>query len=170
MKIKRKLLSAVALLSMFAATGSHAQTSQDVAVSATVPQACVIDGFATPLAVAFGSIDATGGADATAVADLLWRCSDTTVVNFDMSAGGSGSTAARAMTHTNGTDTLSYNLYTDALHTTVWDTGVGNAPSDTGTGLQNQLSTRIYGRVLGTDAEAALPGDYSDIVTISLRL
>ena len=50
-----------------------------------------------------------------------------------LSTGGSGSYATRKMS--NGTDTLSYNLYTDAGHTIIWGDGSGGTSTNSFGGL-----------------------------------
>ena len=71
--------------------------------------------------------------------------------------------AARKLS--SGGNTVSYTLYADAAHTTIW----GNTPAtDTvaGTGNGSSQSFTVYGRVPSQGAPA--PGNYSDTITVTV--
>jgi spore coat protein U-like protein len=92
-------------------------------------------------------------------------CTNTTPYTIGLDAGtGSGATvAARKMS--SGGNTVSYALYADAAHTTIW----GNTPAgDTiaGTGNGSAQSFTVYGRVPPQGAPA--PGNYSDTITVTV--
>lgn len=170
MKIKRNLLGGAALFVMFAATSANAQQSQGMDVTATVPDACVIDNFATNLQMNFGSVDGTTGADETTDATLSWRCSAGTNATISIDGGESNDETAREMTGDNNGSTLSYNIYQDAALSTLWGTG-GNANtslSGNGLGAGDSITTTIYGVIRQVDAESAVPDDYDDLVTITI--
>jgi spore coat protein U-like protein len=92
-------------------------------------------------------------------------CTNTTPYTIGLDAGtGSGATVA-ARKLTSGGNTVSYTLYADAAHTTVW----GNTPSsDTvaATGSGSVQSFTVYGRVPPQAAPA--PGNYSDTITVTV--
>ena len=92
-------------------------------------------------------------------------CTNTTPYTIGLDAGmGSGATVA-ARKLTSGGNTVSYTLYADAAHTTVW----GNTPSsDTvaATGSGSAQSFTVYGRVPPQGAPA--PGNYSDTITVTV--
>ena len=92
-------------------------------------------------------------------------CTNTTPYTIGLDAGtGSGATVA-ARKLTSGGNTVSYALYTDAAHTTIW----GNTPSsDTAaaTGNGSAQSFTVYGRVPPQGAPA--PGNYSDTITVTV--
>jgi spore coat protein U-like protein len=92
-------------------------------------------------------------------------CTNTTPYTIGLDAGrGSGATVA-ARKLTSGGNTVSYALYADAAHTTIW----GNTPSsDTvaGTGNGSAQSFTVYGRV--PPQGAPVPGNYSDTITVTV--
>ena len=74
------------------------------------------------------------------------------------------------MVHTNGTDTLPYLLCQDAACNTPWGDGSVEANiGANGAGMGNPTNETVYGRVVGADAQAAVPGDYSETVVISVN-
>ena len=78
-----------------------------------------------------------------------------------LSAGGSGSVAARRMTGPAAAQ-INYNLYTSSAYTTVWD----NTTGVTGTGSGTDQYLQVYGRV---PAQAApTPGTYTDTITVTV--
>jgi len=92
-------------------------------------------------------------------------CTNTTPYTIGLDAGtGTGATVA-ARKLSSGGNTVSYTLYADAAHTTIW----GNTPaSDTvaGTGNGSAQSFTVYGRVPPQGAPA--PGNYSDTITVTV--
>lgn len=78
-----------------------------------------------------------------------------------INAGHSGTTSNRQMAGP-GADVVSYNLYTSADHTTVWDNTTG--VSAMGNGQDQWLP--VYARVPAQGAP--LPGNYSDTLTVTV--
>ncbi len=78
-----------------------------------------------------------------------------------LSAGGSGSVAARRMVGPASAQ-ITYNLYTSAAYTTVWDNTTG--VTGTGTGADQYL--QVFGRVPAQSAPT--PGTYTDTVTVTV--
>lgn len=86
-----------------------------------------------------------------------------------LSTGQSGSYTARIMNK--GADTLSYNLYTNSGHTTVWGDGTGGTGFQSVNclpllclGLPNVFT--VYGRI---PAQQNVPaGTYSDTITVTV--
>lgn len=85
-------------------------------------------------------------------------------IAFNKGTTSGGSITNRLMT--NGTDTLGYNLYTTVALTTVWGDGTtGSTVTGLGTGLP--LSTPVYGSINANQTNVP-PGDYSDLITVTL--
>ena len=90
-------------------------------------------------------------------------------ITLKLSAGGSGSFAARRML--SGANTLSYNIYSDAARSIVWGDGTGGSSSLT---LQNQFSllswstsAPVYGRIAA--APGTRTGNYADTIIVTVE-
>lgn len=126
-------------------------------VSATVLSTCLV----AVLPMAFGNYDTTQN---DAQADVTVTCTGTTPWTLDIDGGGSGSISAREMTD-GGSESLDYQLYTDAGRTTVFGDGAtGDTATGTGSGLPQTVT--VYGRVPASQFPAA--GAYTDTVTVTL--
>jgi spore coat protein U-like protein len=130
-------------------------TPVNVAVSASVASNCVM----TAGSVAFGAYDplvthASTNLDQTGSVSVA--CVKGTVANIGL---GNGSNYSSGRRMTNGADFLSYDLYTSAARTTVWDTTnrVGYTAAS-----KASTSLTIYGRVPSHQDVAA--GSYTDTV------
>jgi len=95
---------------------------------------------------------------------------NTLTYSIALSAGASGSYAARTMT--SGASTLSYNLYTDLARTLIWGNGIGGAQTVNGSvqGLSGSAATifnfTIYGRVPAL--QNVNPGSYTDSIVVTV--
>ena len=92
-------------------------------------------------------------------------CTNTTPYNIGLDAGtGSGATVAtRKMT--SGGATVSYSLYSDSAHATVWGNTIGtDAVAGTGNGTGQNYT--VYGRVPPQTTPA--PGTYTDTITVTV--
>lgn len=141
---------------------SAATTGTTLAVSATVTENCT----ATTTALDFGNVDVTSGDAATGTGGLSVTCTNGTTWSATADAGaGSGATfAAREMS--DGTNALTYSLYTEDTHTTVWGDGVDTSETIDGTGTGAADPHTIYASI---PADQAVPaGDYSDTVNITV--
>src|SRR3954462_7349713 len=130
-----------------------ASTTSTFAVQVSITATCTINSAST---LNFG----TQGILATTVdqtSTVQVTCTNTTPYNIGLDAGtGSGATVATRKL-TSGGNTVSYTLYSDAGHTTVW----GNTPSsDTvaASGNGSAQSFTVYGRV--PPQAAPTPGNY----------
>lgn len=92
------------------------------------------------------------------------------IFTVKLNTGGSGTFSPRKMYK--GTDTLNYNLYTDSGRTTIWGDGTGGTSFQTVDcglaclGADNNFTT--YGRIPGSQT-AAVPGSYSDTITVTVE-
>jgi len=169
MNMKRKLLGAAALFAMFSTFEANAQ--QNLNVSATVPDVCVITTPGTALNLPFdlSTLD-TAVADFTATVDFLWRCSlgNAATINLSSGAGTGADADTRYMTGPGGT--LAYTLTTPGG--VAWGDGTNGQPGYgvTGAGMAaaNEQATPIDGTVALAAAQAATTGTYTDTVVITL--
>ena len=121
----------------------------------------------TTVGVVFGTYDVFSAAPLDSTGSVSYACQgikNPDRITIDLSRGGASSFARRMV---KGAETLSYNLYLDAGHATVWGDGT------TGTSRYGPLQpldsdTRtIFGRIpAGQDASA---GAYSDTVIATIN-
>jgi spore coat protein U-like protein len=147
-----------------AMNGTNAQAStatSSFVVSATVLSVCLVT--ASPLA--FGNYDPTASTATSGSTTLAVTCTNGTPYNVGLNAGtGTGATVTtRKMTF--GSNLLSYSLYADSGHSTVWGQTVGtNTVTGTGTGLP--VTQTVYGQI---PAQQAMPiGAYTDTITVTV--
>lgn len=154
---------AAALAVAFAAVSSAAVAAEtaNMNVTATVVASCTI---AVSADLAFGNydpivtnkaapLDVLGGIDTT--------CSNGSAPVITLSLGNNAAGAVRNMS--DGTNDLSYEIYTENTHTTVWDDTTGLALA-AGTGLL--VTTPVYGRI--AEDQNVPVGAYSDVVVATV--
>ena len=167
-----------------AATAGTATTTFNV--TANVPSTCKVS--ATNLA--FGTYTPGSGA-VTGNSSISVNCTKGTAFTVALNDGSSGSTASytnRNMTGTGSADTagntastsdlLNYQLYTTATvgsGGTVWGDGSSGSSTSTvagtgaGMGTPQAVAETVYGQIPDTATnEAAVPGAYSDTVTVTV--
>ena len=122
--------------------------------------------------VAFGSYDSAADSDAAGYVDVFCTCltgADCTDLPYtlEIQAGASGSTTARQLLRSGGTETLNYGLYQDSLHTTNWGVGVQAVGRTYGTALfGGSQRTQVYGRV--PQGQFVPAGSYGETPAIAL--
>lgn len=121
-------------------------------------------------AIGFGAYDplAAGADNSMATLTLLCPTSVSAPV-VALSAGSSGSFAARRMT--NGPYLLTYNLYTTTARTVIWGDGTGGSVTVTLTtwtnsGGQRRFTRTIFGRAPALQNIGA--GPYIDTITLTV--
>lgn len=160
-----RLLAAVACIALPAPLIA-ATTSSTFETSATVANSCSVS--ATNLA--FGSITPVDNTnfDATSTVDVT--CSNGTAYNIGLDDGassGDGSVSTRRMSDGATTpEYLSYQLYSDSGHTTVWGNTV-STDTVAATGDGNTQSNTVYGRV-PSGQQTVSTGSYTDTVTVTV--
>ena len=122
--------------------------------------------------VAFGTYNPLPGTAADAAGHFTVTC-DLIVgllstYSVALSKGGSGGYSPRKMS--SGTNTLNYNLYTDAARTTIWGDGSGGSTIVSDRSLLFLLGHvvrpyDVYGRILANQ-QATFPGSFSDTITV----
>ena len=99
------------------------------------------------------------------------RCTKNTPYTVALNAGStSGGTLAQRLMGS-GVNTLQYNLYTSAAATTIFGDGTGSTGTGTGTGagVATPSTFTVYGQLPDSATnQAAVPGSYSDTVTVTV--
>jgi spore coat protein U-like protein len=143
--MKRTVL-ALTLISMIAATSAFAGTASTVNtnnITATVSAKCTIGAFS----IAFGVYDPFAAAPLDQPGTVTINCTKGTsgTVSFDLGANASG--AIRRMKDTGaGTNFLTYEVYSDAAHTIVWN-AVNTVVLGPSVSKNTALTATAYGRV-----------------------
>lgn len=136
------------------------------AASARAQASCTFNAVS---GVSFGAYDALNTSPLDQTGSVTFQCTGlgAGTVTVDLSAGNSGSYAAREMRK--GTDPLQYNLYRDASRTQIWgDATAGTfhfgpfAPAD---GVDETVT--IFGRILARQPSPV--GAYTDTVVATIN-
>jgi len=165
LKWKLLLVAAIGFASMGTA---NAQNTQNIVVTAFVPDVCIVD-VTTEDTMTFDLFDvATAVVPYDAATTLAWRCSTGFNTAITISPGGSGDQENRLLY--DGPLTLAYNLFTDGTFGTVWGDGTGTTSSVAvaGLGMANVGTTTVFGRIPLAAAQAALAGIYTDTVLVTI--
>jgi spore coat protein U-like protein len=143
--------------------------TSSLSVTSTVSNSCVIS--AGPLAFgAYDPIVANATTDRTGTATLTITCTNGAAANITIGQGSNANTGStdavplRRMVFS-GTNFLSYFLYQDAAHTTVWGNTAGTGTAYTGTGVQT-ASTTVYGVI--PQAQDTVAGSFSDSAVVTI--
>jgi spore coat protein U-like protein len=167
-----KLAMAIGAMAMAGAAMATTDGST-LAVSATVSNNCAISNgtiaFSTIQLAAnkgVGTIGTTAAAAANSGSTISVICTNGASAAITGGLGSNGSGAIRKMIGGPGpgTDLLTYELYSDSLHTTVFNTS--NSIAYAGTGLAT--SVIIYGGITGADIALAKAGSYADSVPLTI--
>jgi len=145
----------VPLLALAAGSAMAASTSTTFTVSATVVASCSVS--ATNLA--FGSYTGSAHVDQTSTVSVT--CTNGTDYSVALNDGANASGSTRRMV-SSGSNYLSYEMYSDAGRTTVWNA----AAQVTGTGNGAAQSLTVYGRI--PSGQSVPAGSYSDTVQVTV--
>ena len=119
-------------------------------------------------AVSFGAYDVFSVTATDSTGTLTYRCSGN-AKNLVISLSKGSSTTFNPRTMTNGTDTMSYNLYTDAARSTIWGDGTGGSQNYQPANPSNSTNygVTIYSRIPASQDVSA--GSYTDTVTATVN-
>lgn len=160
----QNLSSVVALPLFFILSGTaYSQTATtQFNVQITINAECQINSVQDMTFAPTGVIDTN--VDATS--NIAVQCTNGTSYNLGLDAGqASGATVATRRMTGAGAETVAYQLYSNAGHTTVWGNTIGtNTVASTGTGAAQPFT--VYGRV--PTQNTPTPGTYNDIITVTL--
>lgn len=157
----KKLLAKAAIAVLFVGAADAATTTTTFTVQMTITSSCIINSAST---LDFGSAGVLS-ANVDQTSTIQVQCTNTTPYNIGLDEGvGAGATvAARKMS--NGADTVTYSLYSNAGRTTVWGDTVGiDTVSGMGSGAAQGYT--VYGRVPPQTTPAA--ASYTDTVTVTV--
>ena len=145
-------------------SAAFAQTTNGTLnVSATVTANCTVS--TTPLA--FGNVNTLSGSNVDGTGGISVTCTNGT--SWEASAGiGSGTGASfNSRVMADGSDLLTYNLYTNAARNAIWGDGTGSSSTISSTGSGVAQNVTIYGRV-GSGQTTAPAGSYADTVAVTV--
>jgi spore coat protein U-like protein len=151
---KRFLVLSVFVVALFAAGSVLAATATtNLQVSASVAATCRITSVNN---IAFGEYDVTSETPTDAQGDMSFKCTKGTTYKTYI-------TGTRSMT--NGTDNLSFQLYSDSNRSTVFPTD--NSGSGEQAANSSTITKNIYGRIAaGQDVGV---GNYSQTLTATVE-
>jgi spore coat protein U-like protein len=166
------LLALAVTGSMFAAASANAANANgNLTVTANVASSCMVS---SPGSLAFGAYDPVNANNTTALngaGTINVRCTRGTTTTIALEEGVSPATGSNCTTPlrrmSNGTERLSYDLFSDSTRTITWGCTQGtNTTSHTSTNSANAAVLDVWGRIpAGQDVA---PGNYSDTVRILL--
>lgn len=145
------LVTLPALLVGVVPSDSSAQTGVSCSISAS--------------GVAFGSYDVLSPSPTDSTGTVTYQCTAGVFVRVELGPGSSSSFAARTLR--SGGETMKYNLYLDAGHSTVWGDGSGGSNVySTMLMVLDPVSVMVYGRVPARQDAAA--GVYNDSILATI--
>lgn len=149
---------------------ASAQTSQDTAtfdVTITLENSCELT--TAPTDMAFGTVGLLN-TDHTATSTVSVTCTDGAPYTLALDDGQNPDTIRR-MVDGGATNYVSYDLYSDSGHSTLWGDGTNFGDAVTAEGNGQEQDVTVYGRVEAADNATTPPaGSYSDTVTVEVLL
>lgn len=147
--------------SVFAATATNSMT-----VTATVANSCA---FASVTDTSFGTLDGLFSSNlSVSNGSIVAICTSGATYSIALGVGNNLSSGNRRMA--NGSNFITYQIYSDSGETTLWGDGTAGIGS-TRTGLSgtgtNQTYT-VYARIPTTPQTPVPSGSYTDTVTITI--
>ncbi|MDP9084383.1 MAG: spore coat U domain-containing protein [Pseudomonadota bacterium] len=165
-KLRAMTMALGAMSAGIANSATTTTTTTTFAVTATVQATC----SATATALPFGNYTPGAGALANN-GTISVKCTKNTPYSIALNAGtsGGGTLAQRLMA--SGANRLQYNLYTSATFATVFGDGTGSTATaaGTGAGVATANTVTVFGQLPDSAInQAAVPGSYSDTVTVTV--
>jgi spore coat protein U-like protein len=163
----RKILKLTLVAAALAAgIADAATTTTTFTVTASVLATC----STTATALAFGTYTPGAGALANS-STISVKCTKNTPYTVALNAGttAGGTLAQRLMG--SGANRLQYNLFTTAALTTIFGDGTGGTGTGAGTGagVATANSLTVFGQLPDNATnQAAVPGSYSDTITVTV--
>jgi len=118
--------------------------------------------------VAFGSFSPLTGSEVVSTGTITVTCNLLSSYTIALSHGGSGTYSPRRMAD-GSSHSLDYNLYRDAGYSQLWGDGTNGSTMATGSFLLGgSRNHTIYGRILLSTQRTAVPGSYSDSITVTV--
>ncbi len=162
--IRRAIKTLCLAFGLFILSNTANASCVGISCSCSVDASTLNFGVYNPLAA--GNLDATGSVSVTCGALVLGA---NISYNVTLGAGGSGNPLSRTMS--NGANTLSYNLYTNAGRTLIWGDNSGGTSTVSSAYLLNLLLSRtdafsIYGRI--PSGQNVTAGSYTDTIVATV--
>ena len=158
----------LALLAAVLCTGTAqaaSNTASSVSATASVLASCQTPSTNT---LAFGTYNPALASANDASTTLTVRCTGGTPIVVSLNKGTTTGASIAQRKLVSGTNTLNYNLYTSSARTTVWgETASVDTVSGTGSGLGTDVTFTVYGRI-PPGQNNAVPGNYSDLITVTV--
>lgn len=142
----------------------HAATATgSFTVQATINSACNVS--ATTLN--FGTYNPGNASALSGSSTISVYCTSGSAYTASLNVGSGGGTFA-GRTLSNGSDTLSFNLYRDAAYSQIWGDGTASTytVAGTGAGLLTANTLTVYGQIPISQDKAA--GTYSSTITVTV--
>jgi len=162
-----KILTATLATGVMAAgIAQAATTTTTFAVTATVQSTC----SATAATLAFPNYTPGSGAQ-IGNTSISVKCTKNTPFTVALNAGSTTGDAFAQRLMGAGANTLQYNLYTTAALATIFGDGTGGTGTIGGTGLgvATANTVQVFGQVPDSATnQAAVPGSYSDTITVTV--
>lgn len=165
-KLNRLAACAAIMLLAFSGAAFAGSSTANVGVSANIANNCTV-GNVSAIAFTYDPIVANHSSPATATGTVDVTCTSGASWSLDLDNGQNHSSATlsqnRAMK--SGSNYLSYDIYSDSGHSTVWLSGAGSDVTGTGSGAA-QTQT-MYGQVPA--AQNVPAGTYNDTVIATVN-
>jgi spore coat protein U-like protein len=162
-----KILTATLAAGVMAAgVAQAATTTTTFAVTATVQSTC----SATAAALAFPNYT-PGTGTLTGNTNINVKCTKNTPFTVALNAGSTTGDAYAQRLMASGANTLQYNLYTTAALGTIFGDGTAGTATvaGTGAGVATAVAVTVYGQLPDNATnQAAVPGSYSDTITVTV--
>ena len=142
---------------------SAAVANGSLSVDATVTANCTV----STSALAFGNVNTINGQNVDGTGGITVTCTNGTSWTAAAGVGGGSGATFSSRRMTNGSDQLTYNIYTNSGRTTVWGDGTGSTATVGSTGTGTAQNVTIYGRV--ASGQTGVPaGTYADTVAVTV--
>jgi spore coat protein U-like protein len=156
----KTLIAAAALALALPLPAQAATDTADFGVQLVVQNACTLTAGGTAADLDFLSVTGNITSDIDATTDLTVNCNN----GASYTIGLEGSNGSRSLS--NGTQTVSYELYRNSGRTQAWgELASGNEFGGTGTNADQTIT--VYGRVPAGQSVGA--GTYTDTVTATIE-
>lgn len=161
----KQRIAVLLMLGLMPWAGLHAQAQTATTtfkVTTKVQAVCAV----TAVDLAFGNYTSNGASPLLATTTLQATCTPSSSYNIGLNAGTTtGATVNQRKMASGATNTLNYQLYSDAARSSIWGNTTGtDTVTGVGTGLAQSLT--VYGSIPA--AQAAPAGDYQDIITVTV--
>lgn len=166
-KIPARMRASGMLLAVLACAAPITDATTTVTTTFTVTATIVPSCLISATNVGFGNYSPSAATALTSTSTVTINCTDGTPFTVALNVGtGGGAFTGRKML--NGSNTLTYNLYTTSGNTAVWGDGTGSTVTvaGTGNGLLTPNNLTVYGTIpTGQDVPT---GTYTSTITASV--